>query len=99
MIYYCATRKGIVSSISKINLDSRLNRHVNLNIYPIYLFVRYPAKTFRFMGEFICLPKYDRGLFVSDGKEGYMFALISKIIDLIEQYVNEIKTMSSRSFV
>lgn len=94
MIHYCATRKGLSTSISKINLDSRLNKHVNLNIFPIFLFVRYPNKTFRFMGEFIRLPRYDRGYFVSEGKEGYMFALISKNIDSIEDYIDGIKNMS-----
>ncbi len=94
IIHYCATRKGIASSASGISLESRLNRHVNLNIYPIFLFVRYPDRTFRFMGEFVRLPKYDRGYFVNEGKEGYMFALISKNIDSIERFIDEIKRMS-----
>jgi len=92
MIHYCATRKGISTSVNTLSMDSKLNRHVNLNIFPIYLFVRYPDKSFRFMGEFVRLPKYDEK-HVSDGKDVYVFALISKNIDKIEGYVSEIKNL------
>ncbi len=43
------------------------------------------------MGEFVRLPKYDERHMV-DGKEVYVFALISKNIECIEKYVNEIKS-------
>ncbi len=92
MIHYCATRKGVSSSIHTINLESRLNRFVNLNIYPIYIFVRYPDKTFRFMGEFVRLPEYDERKMVN-GYEVYVFALISKNVEAIEGTVREIKSL------
>jgi hypothetical protein len=93
MIHYCATRKGVLSSVKTINLESKLNKCVNLNIYPIYIFVRYPEKYFRFMGEFVRLPKYDEKIVDKDGKEIFIFSLISKNIDLVMPYINEIKNM------
>ncbi len=90
MIHFYATRKGVTSKIKRINLESRLNKYVNEGIYPIYLFARYPDTSFRFLGEFVRLPKYD--VRVIDGEnESYVFALISKNIASIEKYVDEIK--------
>ncbi len=91
LIYYCATRKGVGPRKKAINLNSRLNMYVNTGQYPIFLFVRYPSKSFRYMGEFIRLSRYD-SKYMDNDLEVYHFALISKNIEAIDSYVKEIKT-------
>lgn len=92
MVHYCATRKGVPSSVTSVNLNSKLNMFVNLGIYPIFLFVRFPDKTYKYMGEFIRLSKYDED-YVLNGYQVYVFALISKNINAIQDTVSDIKLM------
>ena len=46
VLHFCGTNKGLRKEIKKQNLESKLNKHVNKELFPIHVFVRYPEHTF-----------------------------------------------------
>jgi len=85
-----------VHGIPKQNLESKLNKYLNEAIYPIIVFVRYPDHRFRYMGEFMRLPKYDCTFDLYD-KDVYSFGLVSKNIDTVENIICEILSFTSHN--
>jgi len=93
VLHYCGTNKGQTKDIPKQSLESKLNKHVNEAIFPIHVFVKYPEQYFQYLGEFIRLPKYDETINI-DGKDIYLFGLVSKNIELTEMIIRKIMSIS-----
>jgi len=90
VLHYCGTNKGQIKEIKTQNLKSKLNRHVDMAIYPIYVFSLDPyfKQYTRYMclGEFNRAKEYDKMVEVN-GKNVYSFGLRSNNTDIIRQHI------------
>lgn len=75
LLLYCGTNKGQTREVSRQNLDSRLNRHVNEEIYPIYVLID-GGHYYISLGRFTRASEYDQWLTIKS-KEVYRFGLMS----------------------
>lgn len=92
LLYFFGTNKGLNKMHTWQNMETKLNKSVNESLYPMHVYVRYPGQRYRFMGEFIRIPKYDEWVEL-DGKYVKKFGLISKNIEAVEPIIKEmIKT-------
>ena len=93
ILHYCGTNKGQIKEIRTQNLQSRLNRHVNMAVYPIHVFSLDPYfkqyTRYMYLGEFSRAKEYDKIVEV-DGKNVYSFGLRSKNVDRIHNHITEI---------
>lgn len=88
LLHFCGTNKGQTKQVTEQTLHSKLNKSVNDGVHPINVYIRYPDKRYRFMGEFARVPKYDEWIEL-DGKRVIVFGLMSKNIKETEAIIKE----------
>ena len=89
LLHYCGTNKHQSKEIEEQNLNVQENDILNKGTYPIYVYLYYQNGTYRYLGTFSRLPKYDDVLFYN-GKRMHRFGLISNNIEAVHPYIDEI---------